>query len=52
MICMINFKSLVYKMCPKCLCSNELDVFTGSRIITSTVIVYTVDTSVAGTGIR
>ena len=28
------------------------DVFTGSRIITSTVVVYTVNNSVAGTAVR
>ena len=40
-------------MCPKCLCRNEVnDVFTGSRTITSTVVVYTVNKSVAGAAIR
>jgi hypothetical protein len=39
-------------MCPKCLCRNEVnDVFTGSRIITSTLVVYTVNKSVAGTAV-
>jgi len=51
-ICIFNFKSLVYKIYPKCLCRNELNgVLTGSRIITSTVVVYNVNKSVAGTAI-
>ena len=53
MIYIFNFKSLVYKMWTKCLCRNEVnDVFIGSGIITSTVVVYTVNKSVAGTAIR
>lgn len=40
-------------MCPKCLGRNEVNVvFIGSSIITSTVVVYAVNKSVAGTAIR